>query len=389
MKVGELFVDFKIRGSDDSVKQTRQVRSSMSSLKDMAIETKAAILAAVIALEKLLKAPMETGSSLYVVSQYTGETVENIQKIQAALSGVEPGKVLGFYQQIFDKLSEFQTSVGPIMGEGLAGSFLVPKEEDFRTATAFVDYLRKVVQSPEMTKAQAAMLGKQLGVDPEVLVALREQALKNRSILDFSPVAGISQGKAKQMYGIQGQYNQVVEGAKKAMASLTAAIGPSVLQTASNAVTAFSQLATALTDIAKALQILEYSKSTMDGFAQGLSALATAAKDITKVFGGKMSFGDAFKELLKVAPSIYKMTPSGLILNPLQKMFEMVPHKTTEEEEKLRKNLLIPGAHGQNTINQTIHIDGSVEDSAERIAQVISEKTKQAYYQFSSRAQIA
>jgi hypothetical protein len=101
MKVGELFVEFKIKGTEDSTRKTKEVRGALGSIKDMALETKAAIVAAILAFEKLMRAPMETGSSLYVVSRYTGETVENIQKIQAALKGVAPEKVLSTYQQIF------------------------------------------------------------------------------------------------------------------------------------------------------------------------------------------------------------------------------------------------------------------------------------------------
>jgi hypothetical protein len=388
MKVGELFVEFKIKGTEDSTRKTKEVRSALGSIKDMALETKAAIVGAILAFEKLMRAPMETGSSLYEVSKYTGETVENIQKMQAALKNVPPEKFLATYEEIFLKVAEFRQSIGPIAGGGPLGMFVMPTDEDYANATKFTDYLARVMQSPQMDPESRAVIAKQLGIDKNFLVALQDESLKGKSLLDFSPRTMLSGAQAKKLYQSQGQYNQVTEQVKKVMGSLTVALGPSILETVSAAVGALEKLVTALTELATTLKILDGLQNVMTGLAEGMDGIAKSASAVTKALGGKISPTEAIKEVYKQGFNIFKLTPGGLMLNNFEMLNKMLPGSKTKEQEERIKKSLEPEKHGQNTVNQNISIDGA-GGNAEQIAEMIAQKTKAAFYQITSQTQIA
>lgn len=390
MKVGELFIGLKIQGAPDAQKQLKQTRDGMSSLKDMALETKAAILAAVVALEKLMRAPVETGASLYEAAKYTGESVENLQKIQSALKSVDPSEVMGMYNTLFLNFAKFTSSVGPIMGSGGLAAFLVPKPEDFKNTTALLDYIIRAFNVPAMSPERAAVIAEQMGFSPKMLVAFREQALKTRSVLDFGARGMMSGGMAKQMYGMQGQFNQIAEQTKKAFGTIVAAIGPNMLETASKAVDAFSKLVAVLTELGTAINYLGSLKGAMDNIASGLTGVAKSAESAIGGLTGKLSPVDAIKGMAKQYMNAYKLSPQFIIwdaqIRAGKAIMDAMPKKTQTEEEKILEKS-IRGPHS-STLNQTINIDGATE-SAESISDAIKRSTKDAFYQITAQTQIA
>jgi hypothetical protein len=54
MKVGELWVNFGIKGTHNAAKDLSKVKTGMTEIKAMSIEAKAAIVGAIYALERMM-----------------------------------------------------------------------------------------------------------------------------------------------------------------------------------------------------------------------------------------------------------------------------------------------------------------------------------------------
>jgi hypothetical protein len=85
MKVGELFLDIGIKGSDKTVNSLGSVESGLKDVKTMSLEAKAAILAAVYALDQMMNQSRTTGQGLFNFGMETGGNIRQLQQWEYAM----------------------------------------------------------------------------------------------------------------------------------------------------------------------------------------------------------------------------------------------------------------------------------------------------------------
>lgn|GEM_PF-5993611 len=109
-KFAELFITLGLKGSEKTLNALSSVKIGLGGIYDTALETKAAIVAVVYALEKLITGAAQDGAHLKNLSTYLNMSVESLQKWnyaaqQGNISNQEFEQSLGSIQQ---KIKDFQ-----------------------------------------------------------------------------------------------------------------------------------------------------------------------------------------------------------------------------------------------------------------------------------------
>lgn len=84
MKIGELFLDLGIKGTDKTLNSIVGVKKGLSDTASMSLEAKAAIIGTMYALERLFATSGKAGTTLTNFNALTGESVQTLQKYQYA-----------------------------------------------------------------------------------------------------------------------------------------------------------------------------------------------------------------------------------------------------------------------------------------------------------------
>jgi hypothetical protein len=389
MKVGELYIDLIVKGGDQSAKATKEVKVQMGGLKEEALAAKAAVLAAVYAFQKLLTGPMDVGSNLHVLSKYTGESVKSIQAVQYALSqaaGVDFDETAQAIGTAFNNIAKYKTSIGPILGGGPLARVLVGTEEDYSSATKFMDYVRKVFQDPRLNQFQKAALGDVLGLSQKMQVALADPKLKNKSLLDFVMPGAMSGKQAETMNRAQGKMDTVARQVKTMLASLSSAIAPDTLDAVSKVLVAVERFATAITSIAAAIGIIKGLKGVLKGLAEEIELFGKSANLFAQGATGEKPLGEAISAgYMKYLEALYMMFIGSRfkMMHPGEKdpLKESLFPKTPATQPKGKQE-------SHSSINQTINIQGNF-DGASDVADAVKQETRRAFRQLTSQVQIA
>lgn len=84
MKVGELFVNLLLKGTDETDKGLKKIKSNFDELRDGAIKAKLAMVAVAIAIERAIGASSQRGMELKKFAVVTGESTKELQNWQHA-----------------------------------------------------------------------------------------------------------------------------------------------------------------------------------------------------------------------------------------------------------------------------------------------------------------
>lgn len=84
MNIGELFVSLGVKGSEKSLHSIGQVRGALKSTASMGLETKAAIIGAVYALERMFSKSSQAGTDLTNFNATLGVSAKTLQQYQYA-----------------------------------------------------------------------------------------------------------------------------------------------------------------------------------------------------------------------------------------------------------------------------------------------------------------
>lgn len=114
MNVGELFVSLGVKGSEKTIQAFTSVKTSLGDMKSMSLETKAAIIGAVYALERLTSTSNKLGSTLTNTSALLGIPIKTLQQYSnaAELAGASSQDMLNTLGQIQSKMKSMNLNEG-------------------------------------------------------------------------------------------------------------------------------------------------------------------------------------------------------------------------------------------------------------------------------------
>jgi hypothetical protein len=114
LNIGELFLNLGIKGTEKTIGAVQGVSKGLGEVKSMSLEAKAAIIAAIYSLERMMSAAGKTGTSLSLFSATTGMSSQMMERFKFAAQqvGVVGDEVETSMKGVQDKM------VGFLRGEG-------------------------------------------------------------------------------------------------------------------------------------------------------------------------------------------------------------------------------------------------------------------------------
>lgn len=179
LKVGEMFVDLTIKGTDVSVRAIAGVKTGLEQATESGLALKAAILAALYGLDRFTTGAGKRGMELEQFANFTGLSAQKLQQWQYAMriSGVEAATTQQSIQSLQGALMKMSLGQGAPGGMDQVSKVLAQHgvfldKTKWKDAFYFMDRLREYAKFEKNPALANQMLGTFIP-DPGMIQALR------------------------------------------------------------------------------------------------------------------------------------------------------------------------------------------------------------------------
>lgn len=269
MTAGELIINIVVKGGDDSEKKIKSVKVGLSDAKSMALETKAAILAVIYGLEKLMSASSKTGTELSLFSASTGILAKDLQQYQYAARqvGVSNEEMESSMRNVQAAMSDMLMGKGaPEVMAMLANKVGFDKSQA-RDPKYMLQQLQQLAQliPPDVGNRLITPL-----VGQNVFAAMRQNAFR-QEVFDKAPIYNDKEVTALTKIGVA--WDNLGNKIKMAIGHLNAKEGLQFVNQLSKATTQVIKLAEALAKLADKLKLFEVFTGFFEGMARSVEGV--------------------------------------------------------------------------------------------------------------------
>lgn len=338
--VGELFISLGVKGADKTIGAINSVKDGLKGIASTSLETKAAIIGAIYALEKLFQASGKRGTALENFSVLTGMATKTVQQYQWAAQqvGISNEEVTG----TFVSLQKIMTKT--LLGEGAPkGLAMVSKALGGTTEETLANWQK----NPEQE-----LLDLQKYAATEKNAALRNEVLESMG-LSANMISGIDrkaftpQNLAKAPTYSDEQIGQLDKanvgwanlGTKVEMifGKLNAAHGVGFINDITKLVEPLSKIIESLVKFAEKIKLFDGLSAIFNGMAKAIDLLASSLEKLgnSKFLDTFMkTMGDSFALLMKTV-SLQDTTKEsaavGKDLSPVTNLIKSGANAVTEK----------------------------------------------------------
>lgn len=181
MKVGELFVNLGVKGSEKSVGALTGVYKSMGEVKSISLETKAAIVGVFYGIEQLMRHSMQLGTALSQSSALLDISAKKLQIYQYAAiqAGDTSEGLVSSVKGINAAMAELYVGGGPAQYLGLVGERLLGKggfdiQKAMKDPLYVLERLQTLAKDTSIPTGVLTKIFQSFGVGEGTNVALRK-----------------------------------------------------------------------------------------------------------------------------------------------------------------------------------------------------------------------
>ncbi len=307
MTVAELFVNLGIKGSEKTVGALSNVKKNLSEMKDMSLEAKAGIVAAVYALERLFAASGAAGTNLTNFNALTGLSTKQLQQWQFAArqAGVSNDEFTGSVKAVQGAMTNMLMGKGAPEGLGLLANKVGFDPKRARDTFYVLEQLQKFARTVPNDIGNSVM--KSFGLSEGTISAMRRNAF-SPSMMSRAPIYSDKEIGSLDKANIA--WSNLGNKIQMAVGHFNAKHGMELVKDISMVTDSVIKLAEALFNASEQFKLLETIGHAFEGIANTLKLFT----ELTEKIGGK----DAKKgDLLYKAPG-EEMFP-GLSSSPAAK----------------------------------------------------------------------
>lgn len=304
--VGELFVSLGVKGSEKTVGAITTVKDGLKGIASTSLETKAAIVASIYAIERLFQASSQRGTALENFNALTGVATKTVQQYQWAAQqvGVSNDEVSNSFLSLQKNMTK--TLLGKGAPEGL-GMFArkggnVTAEDIARYQEHPEELLQKLQQyaQTEKNKGLRNEVLSSFGLGNNMISALDRNAFRPE-VLNKAPTYNDAQiaslDKANAGWKNLGTTVEMIFG------KLNAKHGLSFISDIQKLLPPIEKVINALVTFAEKIHLFEGLGKVFDLMAKSISAVGNIVEEVNKEIDStkkdpeKMKFIDATKDV--------------------------------------------------------------------------------------------
>lgn len=177
MNIAELFVNLGIKGADKTVSALGDVKKGLGDVASSSLETKAAVLAAVYGLERMMAISGQAGTALTNFTAYTGKSAQQLQQWQFAArqAGVANEEFTGTLKGVQGVMANMLMNKGAPEGLAIISKAVGGLDKSRYADTFYVlGKLQEAMQ--KLSVEQGNIAGKSFGLSEGTIAAMRRNA---------------------------------------------------------------------------------------------------------------------------------------------------------------------------------------------------------------------
>ncbi len=284
MNVAELFVSLGITGTEKTAGALTGVKRGLQETGSMALETKAALVAALYAVERLFTASNRAGSGLQNFNAVVGVSTDTLQEYQYAAQqvGVSNDSVANTFKTLQSTMQKILMGEG--VPKGLARVALTVDEmspEDIneyaKAPQKLLMKLQEYAQKETSTSMRNEVL-KSFGVGDDMIAALSRKAFRPE-VMQKAPK--YNQGEIGQLDKNNAAWANLGQKMEMAFGKFNAKHGGEIVAELSKIIDKVLQLADAFMILAEKLQLFELFGDAVKGWTAIFSGVSSAVDTIS------------------------------------------------------------------------------------------------------------
>lgn len=277
-----MFVSLGVKGSDKTIQAFTQVKTGLSGIASTSLETKAAIIGVMYALEQMMSESAQRGINLSNFNALTGISVKQLQQWQYAArqAGESNEEFEGTLKAIQDKMAQMKLNKGQPEGLQLLASqvgFDVKKAFDQQNGIFYVlKKAQELIKTSLPTDVQNTIL-KSFGISEGTIAALRKGVF-NATNFNRAPIYGDKEvdqlAKVNVLWGNLNQKILMLSG------RFTAKYGTEIVGDISKIADAVFKVINAFTKLSEQLQIFKLIGEAFKGWEITLNKISSIVDKI-------------------------------------------------------------------------------------------------------------
>lgn len=282
MKIGELFVNLGVKGSEKTVGALVGVGKGMGDLKSMSLETKAAIAGVFYGLEKLMAHSVALGTSLTQNSALLDVSAKTLQKWQYA--GVQAGDtaegVVSSIKGINSAMAELYTGGTAAEYMGLVGERLLGKggfsiSRAMKDPLYVMERLQTLAQDKSIPTGVLTNMLRSFGVGEGTNVALRKGAFNDAN---FAKAPVLSDATVSRLQKVQAAMANFEQHVSNIFAHLAATHGQKFIGELDNIAVSLGHVIGNLDTIAQKIGLFKTLAEALEGIANTMELVSNPDK---------------------------------------------------------------------------------------------------------------
>lgn len=342
--IGEFFVNLGVKGSEKTLGALTSVKTGISGLADVSLEAKAAILATVYALERLMSGTAKTGTNISNFNSLTGISGKTLQQYQyaAAQVGISNEEMASSFKSVQNVMTAMRFNKGAPEGMAMLTGALGGKFDPNRAKTD-TEYVMKKLQeyfNIEKDIGKRNLVGKSFGLGEGTMAAMSRNAFKPET-LSKAPV--FSDKEVSQLDRVNAAFSNLGIKVQMAVGHFTALHGGQLVKDLTIIVDKVIHLTTAFIKMADTIKLFEGIGKIFEGWAKIFEVITDGVNAVT----GAMKSPEKRKEVtgevtgfLKDIPSVFSAMAEDLFGGGASTASPVAPQK---ENRNWDNPALFPG----------------------------------------------
>ena len=298
MNIAELFVNLGVTGTKKTKDALGEVKGGLKEAGSMALETKAAIIAAMYAVERMFSASNKLGSGLTNFNAELGVSTDTLQRYQYAAQqvGVSNETVAGSFKSLQSSMTKI------LMGEGIPkGLARVALTVGGMEPGDILEYQKnpeKLIQKLQEYAQKETNIGlrnenlKGFGLGDDMIAALSRNAFRPE-VMQKAPV--YSDREIKALDKNNAAWKNLGQRIEMAFGRFNAKHGGEIIEGITKIADATFRLIDALTQLAEKVEAFQKLHDVISFIADAVGFTSNAYSGGKKVIEGRFSEADAEK----------------------------------------------------------------------------------------------
>jgi hypothetical protein len=367
VKIAELFVNLGLKGKDSVASGLKSVKGGLGETKSMALETKAAILAVVYGLEKMMSQSAQAGTGLSQFTALTNIAAGDLQRWQYAMrqTGGSAEELTGNLKAVQNTMTNMLLGKGAPEGMAMLANKVGFDPKRARDTLYVMSKLQEFVQ--KVPSDVGNQMAKSFGISEGTIAAMRKNAFRPEV---FAKAPTYSDKEVSTLNKVDVAWGNLGQKIQMAFGHMTAKDGLKIVNEISKITTEVFKLADALLKLADKIKIFEKIGMVFSGWAQILNGVTGGVGKITGDKGGVL---EGLKNTGKDAASGVSLAAEGAWMTLMEKF-----GSPTQPQAAASNNNV--------TVNQNLNFQHDGKD-ARKTGESAAKAVKDAYRQMSAQSQ--